>query len=110
MSVGQYTKRYTVKRPVTTDDGAGGQQEGTPVTVATIWARVRAVSNRELAQAQAVQTLGTYQVSTHYSGDLATTQRLVPKGWTGPTLEIIGLRDPDGRQRELWLDCVEAIA
>lgn len=109
MSVGQYTRRYTVKRPVTTDDGSGGQQEGTPVTVATIWASVRAVSNRELAQAQAVQTLGTYQVTTHFSTALATTQRLVPKGWTGPTLEIIGLRDPDNARRELWLDCVEAI-
>lgn len=109
MSVGQYTKRYTVKRPVTEGDGGGGKRDLTPVTVATIWASQRAVSSRELAQAGAVQTLGTYQLSTHYTGDLATTQRLVPKGWTGPTLEIIGLRDPDGRRRVLWLDCVEAI-
>lgn len=109
MSVGQYTKRYNVVKAVTTNDGSGGQVETWSTTVATIWARVRAVSSREQAQAGAVQLLGTYQVLTHYSPAITTERRLVPKGWTGPTLEILGARDPDGSQKDLWLDCAEVI-
>lgn len=108
MSVGQYTKHFTVQRPLSADDGSGGQTVSW-ATVTTIWARLRAVSHRELAQAGAVQVMGTYQAVTHYTAALATTQRLVPKGWTGPTLEILGVRDPDGSQRDLWLDCAEVI-
>lgn len=108
MSVGQYTQRYTVQAPTATDDGSGGQSVVWR-TVVTIWARVRAVSSREQAQAGALQVLGTYQVLTHYSSALATTQRLVPKGWTGPTLEILGVRDPDGGRKDLWIDAAEVI-
>jgi SPP1 family predicted phage head-tail adaptor len=110
VSIGQFTRRFTVQEPVTADDNAGGQAVSTPRVVAVIWGRLRTLSVREQSQAGALQTLATHRVETHYSSVLASTQRLVPKGWTGPTLEILGVQDPDaGARRELWLDCAEAI-
>jgi SPP1 family predicted phage head-tail adaptor len=108
VSLGQYTKRYLVQAPTATDDNAGGQTV-TWGTVLTIWASVRSVSSREQAQAGGLQVIGTHRVATHYADAITPTTRLVPKGWTGPTLEVLGVRDFDGSQRELWLDCAEVI-
>jgi SPP1 family predicted phage head-tail adaptor len=108
VSVGQYRKLFTVQAPVTTDDGSGGQSV-TWSAVRTVWANVEALSMREQAQAGALQVLASRRVITHYSGAIQTTHRLVPKGWTGTTLEVLGVSDPDGQSRELWLDCAEVI-
>jgi SPP1 family predicted phage head-tail adaptor len=109
VSLGQYTQRYEVTRAVTADDGSGGQTVSSWAVVTTIWARLRAVSSREQAQAGAVQAVGTYQLMTHYTSAITSAHRLVPKGWTGATLEIVGVRDPDGHRRDLWIDAVEAV-
>lgn len=109
MSVGQYTKLWTLQRPVTAADDAGGQDVTSYATVRMVWGRLQSVSAREQAQAGAVQTVATHRVTTHYTRDIVTTQRLAPKGWVGATLEILGVRDPDGAERELELDCAEVI-
>jgi len=108
MSVGQYRRSFTVQTPVTTDDGSGGQTV-TWRAMLTIWAHVEAVSAREQAQAGALQTLATRRVMTHYTSLVQATHRLVPKGWTGATLEVLGVQDPTGQGREVWLDCAEVI-
>lgn len=108
MAVGQYQKRFYLKRPVTSDDGSGGQTV-TWQTLLTLWASVQSIAAREQAQAGSLQVLATRRVVTHYSSQIAATHRLVPKGWTGSTLEVLGVQDPDGQSRELWLDCAEVI-
>lgn len=109
MSVGQFTKLWTLQRPVTVADDAGGQSVTSYARVRMVWGRLQSIGAREQAQAGAVQTVATHRVTTHYGTDIVTTQRLTPKGWTGATLEILGIRDPDGTERELELDCAEVI-
>lgn len=109
MSVGQFTKLWTLQRPVTTADDAGGQAVSSYAKVQMVWGRLQSISAREQAQAGALQTVATHRVTTHYSSAIATTQRLTPKGWTGATLEILGVRDPTGAERELELDCAEVV-
>ena len=108
MSVGQYRRRFLLQKPVTADDGSGGQTV-TWQTLLTLWGALEAISTREQAQAGAVQVVATRRVVTHYSSAITTAHRLVPKGWTGSTLEVLGVQDPDGQSRELWLDCAEVI-
>lgn len=109
MSAGQMRDWLQILTPVLTPDGRGGQIAAWPQTGPWIAAYVRAASSREQAAAGALQTLATHIVEIHFDPRVTADKRLRRVAPTGPTLEIVGMRDEDGKQRRLALDCAEVI-
>lgn len=96
----------TLRRIPTTADGQGGQATSTPVTVATVWAMVRSLTGREALQAGAAQSSQTHRVGIRHRTDVTVQIQAVRAD--GTVLEVLAVRDPDGRRAWLELDCVEA--
>jgi len=94
--------------PTTTDDGEGGQSvrwdEGEE-----LWADIRPLSAREQALAGALQSIVTLVAVTHYTTCVTTQRRLQRIDPEGPDLQILGVRDPDGRRRIVEMDCAEVV-
>lgn len=109
MSAGTFRHRIQVQTPVAVDDGEGGQTVTWEDGVA-LWADVQSVTANEQAIAGAVQTLGTHRVMTYFLSSLTTEQRFARLAPSGPTLQILGIRDVDGRQRWMDVDCAEVVA
>ena len=65
---------------------------------------------REQAIASAIQVVGTHVVSLPYEAAITTECRLARVQPEGTTLQILGVRDPDGRQRDMELDCSELVS
>ena len=95
--------------PTATDDGEGGQSVTWPTTGVEFWGDVVPITARESEIAGAVQSLATHRVSTYYDARITGTSRLARVAPSGVTLQILGVRDQDGRQRMLEIDCSEVI-
>lgn len=108
MSAGQYRDYVKIITPAVVDDGAGGQTDSMAAAeYVTAFAHIRPLSSRELANAGAVQSVGTHLITLAYRPGVDTKQ-LVEVVADGLTFEIVGVVDPDRRQRTLELTCVEA--
>lgn len=108
MSVGTMRHLVRVVIPAGTDDGAGGQT-GSDTYGPDLWADIRPVSAREQAIAGAVQSIATHRLYLHYDARVTVPRHLDRLKPAGTRLRIVGVRDPDGRQRFLEVDCAEAI-
>jgi SPP1 family predicted phage head-tail adaptor len=95
--------------PVSADDGEGGQSVTWPTTGPELWAQVLPMTARESEIAGAVQSLATHRVTMHYDTRITGICRLQRIAPTGVTLQILGVRDLDGQQRTLDVDCSEVI-
>jgi SPP1 family predicted phage head-tail adaptor len=87
------------------DDGRGGQT----VTWADVdddWFSVQSIGTREYLQAGALQNAMAHTLRGRYRSDMTVKHRLY---WQARllVLTVVSLRDPDGRGRELELECVE---
>ncbi len=109
MSAGAFRHLVQLLVPVETDDGEGGQSVTWPTTGPDLWAQVLPMTAREQEIAGAVQSLATHHVSTYYDTRIVGTCRLARVAPSGVTLQILGVRDMDGRQRILDLDCSEVV-
>jgi SPP1 family predicted phage head-tail adaptor len=81
------------------------------VTLATVWANVRALGAREQLQSQAVGSDANYTVTVRYRADITPSMRL---SWTtylgsAKTLQILGVQPLDGRREFLALTCGEVV-
>lgn len=97
-----------VRIPSVADDGEGGQ------TVSwadgpSLWADIRPVSAREQAIAGAVQSIASHRLFMHYDTRVTVDRRIARVSPAGTELQILGIRDPDGRQRSIEVDCVEVV-
>lgn len=108
MSSGKYRDYLRLLIPPGTDDGRGGQS-GDWTDGHLFFGHVRAATAREQAIAGAIQNITTHVVETHFDSRIATTRRLERVAPTGTNLQIVGVRDEDGRQRVMLLDCTEVI-
>ena len=109
MSAGQMRDWLQILTPTVTDDGRGGQTVVFPESGPWIKAYVRAASNREQAASGALQTVATHVVEVYFDTRITADKRLRRVAPAAPTLEIVGVRDQDGKQRLLALDCAEVI-
>lgn len=109
MGAGHFRHLVQLIIPVETDDGEGGQSVTWPGTGPEFWAQVVPMTARESEIAGAVQSLATHRVSMYYDARITGTSRLARVAPSGVTLQILGVRDLDGRQRMLELDCSEVI-
>jgi SPP1 family predicted phage head-tail adaptor len=108
MSAGQLRHSLRIRIPVTTDDGEGGQST-TWTDGPQLWADVLPVSAREQSLAGAVQTIASHRVSAYYDARITGERRFKRLAPTGPELQILGVRDPDGKQRWMEVDCAEVV-
>ena len=109
MGVGRFIHYLRVRVPTLTDDGEGGQSPSWADGEA-LWANVEGISAREQAVVGALQKVATHRVTMHYTSDVTTDRRLARVAPEGSELQILGVRDKDGRQRWLEVDCAEVVA
>jgi SPP1 family predicted phage head-tail adaptor len=109
VSAGSYRHYLQLLAPTTADTGRGGQSVTWPTSGTAVWGHVRTASSREQAAAGALQTVASHVVEVHYDARITADKRLRRVAPSGPTLEILGIRDVDGRQRTLELACAEVI-
>lgn len=104
---GSLTERVAITQDTKTPDTQGGRS-ASESTLATVWARVRPLSGRELMQAQAVSSEVQYEVTIRYRADVTPQMRLTWTPYQGAaarTLQILAVRQ--GERDALLLDCGE---
>lgn len=102
-TIGALRERVQLKRRDVADDGQGGALT-TFVPVATVWARVRALSARLATSADARGSAITHSVVMRYRSDVSAGDRLV---FAGRNLEVVSAADLDGRRAYLACTCSE---
>ena len=101
---GQLNQRITIQQDIGTI-GNVGQKVPNWTTLATVWARVRALSGTERFAAQQVLAELSYELTIRHRTDLNETHRVLLSN--GTPLDIQAILDPDGRKRELLILCTE---
>lgn len=81
-------------------DTAGGHTI-TFVSIATLWARVRALSSRQLTRADGRAANISHTVTLRYRDDIVPGDRLI---YRNRNLEVISASDRDGNRA--WLTCL----
>jgi len=102
--------RVTLQKPSTPEgQDAGGAYTPVYVVVATVWAEVRTLTGSE-TPSTALDTLVAavihrVQIRKPWFVVRPTWQLL----WEGRTFNVMGVTEPDNRQRILVLECVEVM-
>jgi SPP1 family predicted phage head-tail adaptor len=104
--IGRMYDSIVIERPVVTVDGAG-QSVTTWECVARVFSSVEAVSAAEQYQGEQPRQHGQYVVKIWYRQDVDESKGTWRISFAGRRLDILGVRDPDGRKRFLELTCVE---
>lgn len=99
-AVGSLTDRLTLQRRETTGEDEGGHAV-LFVPVTSLWARVRALSGRQVNEADARGVRVTHSVVVRFRSDVKTGDRF---GYRGRWLSVVSAGDLNGRRA--WLSCV----
>lgn len=105
MRVADLRERVSIRSLTSTADGKGGFVESFSTVLATVWAKVEAVSSGERIQGGQQENARRYDVTIRYLSTVLPTMRLVLDD--ARVLKIEGSRDPDLRRRWLILSCTE---
>lgn len=112
MGAGQYRHRVTVQRPTGTLSTTGGLTAGTPATIATnLPASIAPQDARVAAQLEGLGAGGVVNTITHvvgirYRADVRVSDEVL---FGARTFEIVRVLNPEERNRELQLLCVEKV-
>ena len=88
---GEMREKIVIQSVNPTTDGQGGMTEGTPVTVATMWAKVSPFSaSRTLKYAQVAGSQG-YEITFNYRGDITINEKNLI-AWNSKSLAIHSVR------------------
>jgi len=107
--------RVTIETFTTTQDAYGQEQgdvgRGTAGTfVATLWATVEDLSGAELFAASEAHAQVTARIKGRWqSGILPSMQARYTTGGKIRVFDILAVTDPEGRRRELVLECKERV-
>lgn len=99
-TIGALRDRVNFQRRDMSPDAAGGHTI-TFVSIATLWARVRALSSRQLTRTDGRAVSISHTVTLRYRDDVAPGDRLV---YRDRNLEVISASDRDGNRA--WLTCL----
>jgi len=91
-------QRVEIQRATTSMD-AYGQESKTFATLLTVWADVRVQDETENESSGKIDPRSRYRVKLRYT-DINKADRLF---WSGKTLEIISVSDPDNRRQHLHI-------
>lgn len=106
MRIGPLRHRVTIAQESQTPDSQGGYALGW-TTVAIVWCEVRDLSTRELLQAQQAENSAGVAIVIRHRTDVTAKMRATVGG---VVYNIVGVRDPEGRKRQLVLDCERGVA
>lgn len=101
--VGSLTDRISFQRRVTTGEDEGGHI-ALFVPVTSLWARVRALSGRQLTEADARGVAVSHTVVVRHRTDVSAGDRF---GYRGRWLTVVSAGDLNGRRAWLSCACVE---
>ena len=99
--ISQLRHRVRLETPATTIDEGGGQTLVWSLTD-EVWARIKAVSGREIVRGSQIVPRVNYRVTIRHRADVAAGDRVVIDT---EALLIETAADPDGKRRFLILDC-----
>jgi SPP1 family predicted phage head-tail adaptor len=101
--IGALTDRVQLKRRTMTNEDEGGEVAVfTPL--ATVWARVRTLSARQIAEGDARGATLTHSVVLRYRGDIGPGDRI---GYRGRDLDVVAAADLNGGNAYLSCQCSE---
>lgn len=101
--VGSLTDRVSFQRRETSGEDEGGHI-ALFVPVTSLWARVRALSSRQVSEADARGVAVTHSVVVRFRGDVKAGDRF---GYRGRWLSVVSAGDLNGRRAWLSCACVE---
>lgn len=102
-TVGSLTDRVQLrKKQMIAEDGGGHTALFVPLT--SLWARVRALSARQLGEADGRGVSISHSVVVRFRTDVTPGDRFVHRG---RQLEVVGIEDLNGRRVWLGCQCVE---
>lgn len=108
MRIGRLNQRITIQRPSSTLD-AYGQPTDSWVTVATVWAHIRALRSKESMQTLVINSESLYKITTRYSAALLPPQTV--DAWRivygSRIFNIVSVSNPDEDNKQLVFDCTE---
>ncbi|MDB5541073.1 MAG: head-tail adaptor protein [Devosia sp.] len=102
-AVGSLTDRVSFQRRETTGEDDGGHAV-LFVPVTTLWARVRALSGRQVAEADGRGVAVSHSVVVRFRTDVKAGDRF---GYRGRWLSVVSAGDLNGRRGWLSCACVE---
>lgn len=107
MNSGALRHRVTIQAQTAAQDRYG-ENLPTWADVATVWASVSQLTERQISEAQArmTTTTATHEIRMRYRPGLSVTNRLV---YAGRCFAINRIDDVDGRHRELTIIATEAV-
>lgn len=97
--------RVSIVRQDEATDPVYGQKKPSPVTVATVWARIVPLAGRELVKAQEVIAEVTHRIEIRHREDVTPRMQAVARGRTFGIEAVLNVEE---RGREMHLLCVEA--
>ena len=101
--IGAFRRLLTLETAARLDDGCGGFTVSWVASV-TVWADVMALAGREALEADRVVASVSHRITLRHLASLLPSAQLRD----GTRIyDILAVRDPDGRRRELTCDCVE---
>jgi len=107
MSPGELDQLIDIKREVAAADGMGGE-EITLTTVATgLWAKVRALSGKELERHDKLNNIAMCTFIIRYRSDLKHTDRIE---WNGSAYNIRYIPPATGRDMYLIIEAERGVA
>ncbi len=98
--IGSLREQVQLQTPQETDDGSGGVTL-TWMGVASVWAAIDPLSQRESVVADHLDGIVTHRVQLRFRDDTRGGWRIIAGA---RTLRVLATRDPDGRRR--FLDCL----
>ncbi len=106
MRAGTLRQEVTITQESASADSQGGYGLSW-TTVASVYGEVRDLSTRELLQAQQAENSAAVAIVIRWRSDVTAKMRAT----VGSVVyNIVGVRDPDGRSRQLILDCERGVA
>jgi SPP1 family predicted phage head-tail adaptor len=103
--IGTLTDRVQLKRRVATDEDEGGET-ALYSPIATVWARVRLLSTRQMLEADARGQAITHSVVLRFRSDLKPGDRIA---YRGGDLDIAAAGDLNGRRAYLSCQCTARV-
>ncbi len=96
-------ERITCRRLAPVPGPAGEYQESW-AEIATVWAAVRSRPAAQVTRARQSHILRSYRVRLRHQDALLATRNVL---WRGRAYRVVGLQNPDSRNRLLEFDMVE---
>jgi SPP1 family predicted phage head-tail adaptor len=104
IKAGELRHRIVIVKPTIAQDTAGGWQEDTDKLGATTWAKIEALSGRELYAAQQKVSEVTHRITVRWCPGIASNMNV----WFENRLfQIQAVSNPDERHKMLELLCIE---